>query len=199
MSRFLMSLPLRHPDTLEELKGLINAILDGSSPAIQQRYEADRTPDMPASYKDYVYSKNEGGQARIVLHFVQGVMDNHHLGPFLNNLHWELLDLSRSSYRLLISDRPAQMMNVQNEKALVLLPMSPSLMFVAFRDPRIFQRLRNLDSNRVCKESNQFLVQRARRFVFSSDESQRDFIISHMSTKMEQQPFFPRAASLIAA
>jgi hypothetical protein len=72
-------------------------------------------------------------------------------------------------------------------------------MFVAFRDPRIFQRLRNLGPNRVCKESNQFLVQRARRFVFSSDESQRDFIVSHMSTKMEQQPFFPRAASLIAA
>jgi hypothetical protein len=57
-----MSLPLRHPDTLEELKGLIKAILDGSSPAIQQRYEADRTPNMPASYKDYVYSKTKAAR-----------------------------------------------------------------------------------------------------------------------------------------
>jgi Protein of unknown function (DUF4238) len=172
-SRFLMTLPIRHPDVLEELKTLIKDILDGDSLEIQARYAAERTPDMPENYKDYLYSQNEGGQERIIVHFVQGVMDNHILGPHMNSLTWEVLDLSKSSYPLLLSDRPAHMMSVQNERALVMLPLTPQKLFVGFRSPRVFHTLRALDPNRVCKESNKFLVQRARRFVFSSDESQK--------------------------
>ncbi len=180
-SRFLIALPIRHPEPFEEIKAIIRRIVDIQDQDFQQRYEATRTEGMPPTFNEHVQSMVPGGRAGIVLHFLQRVMDNSDLGPILNAMHWGIIDLTGAGFRLLTSDRPAQF-TISN--GVVALPVSPTKLFLGASNIKAFQNMMNANRSQIVRINNEHVVKKACRYVFSSDLSQKEFIIAHMSEKM---------------
>ena len=85
--------------------------------------------------------------------------------------------------------------NIKDAKGMITLPISPTMLFVAVNNPRIFDHLRRSKPREIVRHVNTHLVTRARRFVWAADQSQAPFIKEHMSTRLEPTPFFPNVGN----
>jgi hypothetical protein len=106
-------------------------------------------------------------------------------------MNWGVIDVSASSIRLLLSDRPVELSNLKEPRGFVSLPISPTKLFVAANSPAGLDNLRRVKPREIVQQVNRFIVGRARRFVWAQDEGQKRFIQNPMSKNMERPPLFP--------
>jgi hypothetical protein len=106
-------------------------------------------------------------------------------------MKWEVIDLSNSPHRLLTSDRPLQFYRLKHDDGIASLPISPVLLFVAVNDRAILNKLHDTNPRDIARGVNKFVATRARRFIWSCDRSQEQFISNKMSTNLEPTPLFP--------
>jgi hypothetical protein len=107
--------------------------------------------------------------------------------------------MSASSYKLLLSDRPVSFSNLKKPNGLVLLPISPTKLYVAANDERGLDKIRQMPLRELAKTMNMFTVGRARRFVWSLDRSQENFLKKYMSKDQEALPLFKNIDQVEAA
>jgi hypothetical protein len=191
-SRFVIALHLRHPDAMPEFREAAKSIWDGSGAAYQAQYEAIKKPEDPATFDEYLAARDPLASSKMHVNMIVKVFDNEILGKHVNNMKWGVIDLSSSSYRFLLSDRPVVFANLNNPDGVIYLPIGPTKIFVAVNTPDRLQRLRALPPRELVHNSNRFIVGRARRFVWAHDQSQSAFIEKHMSQRMEPTPLFPK-------
>ncbi|KWV58223.1 hypothetical protein AS156_36100 [Bradyrhizobium macuxiense] len=190
-SRFVIAIHLRHPDAMPELRAAAKSVWEGSSEEYQARYEAIKRAEDPATLDEYLATRDPLTATKIGVNMIIRVFDNEILGKHLNNMTWGVIDVGRSPYRFLLSDRAVSFANRTNADGSACLPISPTRLFVAANTLDRLQRLRALSPCDIVHNSNRFLVGRARRFVWAHDRSQGDFIAKHMSQRMEKTPLFP--------
>jgi len=190
-SRFVVALHLRHPDAMPELKAAAKSVWDGSGAKYQKDYEAIKKPEDPPTFDEYLAAKDPLAGTKMHVNMIIKVFDNDILGRHLNNIPWGVLDVSASKHRFLLSCRPVCFANLREPHGVAYLPISPTKLFVAANDPSTLQRLRSLSPREIVRNQNRSIVERARRFVWSHDESQSAFIEKHMSRNMEATPLFP--------
>lgn len=191
-SRFVIGLHLRHADAMPELREATKAIWEGSASESQRRYEALRQPGDPATFDEYLARRDPLSPVKARLNLiVKAVLDNEIVRTRVNGMCWAVLDVSASPLRLLTSDRPVELFHFNVPRGIISLPISPTQLFAAVNDPRVFERLRNVKPRRIVTDVNRLLVTRARRFVWADDQAQKLFVQKHMSTKLEPTPFFP--------
>jgi len=106
-------------------------------------------------------------------------------------MKWGLVDVSASQIRLLLSDRPVEFSNLKEPQGFVSMPISPTKLFVAANNPASLVNLRRVKSREIVQHVNQFIVGRARRFVWALDQTQRRFVENQMSKNLEPTPLFP--------
>ena len=188
-SRFVMALHCRHPDAMPELRAAAKAIWEGSGKAAQQEYERIRLPSDPDTYDEYIASLDPLIAVKARLNLVARAFDNEVVGQHINNMKWGVVDVAASPYQLLTSDRPVGLVNIKDPKGFITLPISPTKLFVAVNDSRIFDHLKK--PKEIVHFVNTLVVERARRFVWVTNQSQMAFIQKHMSTRLEPTPFFP--------
>ena len=191
-SRFVIGLHVRHPDAMPELREATKVIWEESGANSQRRYDEIRQPGDPATFDEYLGGRDPltPVKARVNL-IIKGVLDNEIVITRVNGMRWAVLDVSASPLRLLTSDRPVHLFDIKAPRGLISLPISPTKLFLAVNDPRVFERVRNTKPRRIVTEVNKLLVARARRFVWADDQGQKLFVQKHMSTKLEPTPFFP--------
>ena len=68
-------------------------------------------------------------------------MDNEPAGEKFNAMHWNVLDLSNSKFRLLTSDWPLYR-EIRGEDKLFALPISPTALFTAVTRVATFEKMR---------------------------------------------------------
>jgi hypothetical protein len=69
-------------------------------------YVKRRTPDQPATLKEY-YDRHLPGAPHIdAARFLADVIDDNKIGPTIFGMRWARIDLGGSSVQLLTSDRP---------------------------------------------------------------------------------------------
>lgn len=190
-SRFVIALHLRHPDAMPELRAAAKSVWDGGSDASQAQYEAIRKPEDPPTFDEYLAVRDPLTATKVSVNMIVKVFDNDILGKHLNNMTWGVIDVGRSPYRFLLSDRSAVFANLNSADGVVYLPIGPTKIFVAVNTPGRLQQLRKLPPRDIVHNSNRFLVGRARRFVWAHDQSQSAFISKHMSQRREPTPLFP--------
>jgi hypothetical protein len=117
--------------------------------------------------------------------------DNDILGNHINGMKWGLVDVSASQIRLLLSDRPVEFSNLKEPRGFVSRPISPTKLFVAANNPASLANLRRVKSREIVQHVNQFIVGRARRFVWAQNQTQRRFVENQMSKNLEPTPLFP--------
>jgi hypothetical protein len=109
-------------------------------------------------------------------------------------MHWNVLDLSNSKFRLLTSDWPLYR-EIQGEDKLFALPISPTALFTAVTRVAAFEKMRREKPDDVVKHINAGVVSAARLYVYASEQSQERFLRNRMSTRMAGGPFFPSLAN----
>jgi Protein of unknown function (DUF4238) len=107
-SRFLISLIIRHPDMIVELKAAVLASWERTGPATQERYEAMREPHHPPTFNEYIEAVEPHLRSKVCVNMIIKAIDHEQLGAHINSMHWALIDLSPAQTRLLTSDRPLQ-------------------------------------------------------------------------------------------
>lgn len=153
-SRFVIGLHLRHPDAMPELRAAAKSVWDGSGDAYQAQYEAIKKREDPPTFDEYVAARDPLTATKVSVNMIVKVFDNEILGKHLNNMTWGIIDLCRSPYRFLLSDRAVVFANLNNVDGVVYLPISPAKIFVAVSTPDRLRRLRTLPPRDIVHNSN---------------------------------------------
>jgi len=194
-SRFVIGIYLRHPDAIAELRAAARGGEWGSESDVQRQYELIRRPSDPATFDGYIAEKAPLG-VQMELDLIMWLLDDATIGRHVNSMVWDVVDVSAASRRLLTSDRPADLdrLNLRTTDGAIMMPISPTKLFVAFNGPQRLPYLRELNSRRpqeIVGLANRRTVERARRYVWAQDSSQQAFIGKHMGKKLESLPLFP--------
>jgi uncharacterized protein DUF4238 len=179
-TRFILSLLFRNPEAVAIIKGHIVEMWDEGIKALQADYAARRRASAPESFEDFL-AKHEPNAAQIgAANFLADVIDNAQVGKTVFEMKWSRIDLSKSRYQLLTSDRPIDMpLGLADSKAYISFPVSPRVLFVAAHNHNMADALRRANPTEIVRKNNQRVIEQARKFVWGSTDSQLTFIQKH--------------------
>jgi hypothetical protein len=135
-SRFLISLIIRHPDVMVDLRAATAKSWRDTGPSTQADYEKTKEPHFPATFDEYIAAIDPLIPVKVSQNAIIKAFDNEKLGNHINGMHWSVIDLSKGVHRLLTSDRPLQYQNLANERGFMALPISPTKLFLAVNGPQ---------------------------------------------------------------
>ena len=190
-SRFILGIHLRHPDAMPELRVAAKSIREKTGPAAQIEYAKIREPTDPESFDEYLATRDPLLEVKMRVNMIIKSFDSETVVSHLNQMRYRVIDVSSSLFSLLLSDRPVCISNLKQPNGIVFLPISPTKLYVAANNNSGFAKVNAMKANKLVKNANLFVVERARRFVWSKDRSQASFIQKHMSKKMDRTPLFP--------
>ena len=176
---------------MQEIRTSAQALWDGSGAASQREYELICEPGDPATFDEYIAKNDPLIPRRARANLIMKVFDNEIVGKHINNMRWGTVSLAASPHKLLTSDRPVGLYNIKKPDGMITLPISPTKLLVAVNDQKLLQNVSRVHPREVVSHVNKELVERARRYVWASDQSQEGFIERYMSTRLEPTPFFP--------
>jgi hypothetical protein len=190
-SRFLLNFRVRHPDPLKELRAHISVIWNRADPHYEAAYAKARGPEDPATLVDYTASLGPEAGAKIQLGFLHKLLDNQRIGQQINEMQWDVLDLSKASHTLLTSDWPAEVALRRGSGSTISLPIGPTLLFIATSDADTRRRLLAFKPNKLVALVNQWVTAKARRYAYACDTAQATFIERYISKDMMKPPLWP--------
>jgi hypothetical protein len=190
-SRFLVGVHLRHPDAMPELRAGAKAVWDSSGGDSQVQYEKIKKASDPPTFDDYIAKTNPLIPYQVQLNMIIKALDNTEVCQHINKMSFAIIDVSKAQFPLLTSDRPVEIHALREHKGIVSMPISPTKLFVAANDESTFEALRHSTADTVVSHINEFVVSRARRYVWACNRSMRPFIEKHFGTAREPLPLFP--------
>jgi hypothetical protein len=113
---------------------------------------------------------------------IPGLVLNENLGEFLINCRWQVLDVSRASVSMLLSDMPILFTPLKTKGGHLGLVVGPTKIFVASADHGFLDELKKTPPTSIAKQANRLCVGRARHFVVGRDRRQQGFVEKHMGT-----------------
>lgn len=178
--RFLLSLLLRCPEDIKDLKVLWRENVFGHGGGdYQAEYSAARTEDYPESFSDFLRELPVEIKEYHQYKSLMELMNSERVGTEIVNLDWTVISTSERAQSFLTSDRPIVRSNGSDLS--FVIPIGPRQLFVAASRTRL-ARIKETEETRLAKQVNQFVVEGAMRFVYSCDTRQSRFICNRLGT-----------------
>jgi hypothetical protein len=175
-SRFMMSLLSRVPDKVATLRVMFDEEMLKQAPALEKAYDEFHASDtvLPSAARK---AEELARETQFALgNLLKSVMDLEKVGNHFNHMPWCVLSLRNGRRNLLTSDRPIVLSNgLQNDDCYVLLPISPTKLFVAANDSVFLKNLSKQSSSDLTSWANRQVASQARRFIYGTDEFQINF------------------------
>jgi hypothetical protein len=186
--RFVVGFFFRNPANVVFIKSHIANIFDAAVEALERNYAEVRGPNDPKTFTEAYAKRNPAGAEIHATNFIADLIDNDRLGPTIFDMHWAVLDVTRSKFSVLTSDRPLYMpLPLGQVGAYIILPLSPTKYFVAARQRQAIAQLNSIDRTAIVREINTAIVQQAREFVWGRDDAQKGFVAKHFA-KLPERP-----------
>jgi Protein of unknown function (DUF4238) len=180
---FVLSLLFRNPENVTIIKDHIREAWEQGMRALEANYVARRRPTDPETFDGYVALTNPAAAEIGASNFLMETISNKQVGPTIFNMHWTRHSLKSSKLNLLTSDRPIIMpLGLADPRAYIMLPVSPSILFLAAHDPDFARFIAGLNHTYLVKTINKAVVCQARKFVWATDDSQLEFVRRHIGT-----------------
>jgi hypothetical protein len=178
-SRFVIGLYVRHPDAMPELRAAMKAVVR----VVRARSQKTNEPEQFANLDSFLATPlvSETIHAALVIR----AFDQKKLIEDINKMHWTVIDVSMKSDRFATSDRPVCLHKFSEPNGWLFMPISPTKLFIAANAPSFLEDYKNQGPTDIVRRVNNFIVCRARRFVWASNKNLELFIQSKMSTNME--------------
>jgi Protein of unknown function (DUF4238) len=153
-------------------------------------YASERKPNDPATYAEYAELHGPNPAGRTIVRAVQTLADNPELGRQINSMRWTVLSDPNSPFELLTSDRPILVTNgIGKPNAELLIPISPSHLFVATNNLEIERKIRAVWNSRDgVPLINDRVASQARAYVYGSDHSQLTFVEKRLGRRYTADP-----------
>jgi Protein of unknown function (DUF4238) len=190
-SRFVVGVHLRHPDAIPELRTAARSVWGSNGEEFQRQYETIREPGDPLTFDERIAKIDPLVPIKVELNAIISMIDHERVGGPINGMTWDVIDVSAAQYRLLTSDRPVVLSKLKAPDGSVMIPISPTKLFLAVNDLRWLAHVREMRPRDIVTRTNQQTVERARRYVWAQDATQAKFIGKHMGKKLEPLPLFP--------
>jgi hypothetical protein len=187
-SRFVQNFRIRHPDSIKELRAHIAKTWDKTDDYYEREYAKTRGADSPPTLSEYMKVVDLQTAIKLQMKLLHAAIDNGRLGQRINDMHWRVIILGSSAYPLLTSDWAAELAFAQD---VLSLPIGPKRLFVASNSEQTLRSVAGADPRRLSASVNRFVVTRARRYVYASDETQTRFIEKHFGAAREAEPLWP--------
>ncbi|RYE55229.1 MAG: DUF4238 domain-containing protein [Hyphomicrobiales bacterium] len=180
---FLMSLLLRNPESIGAIKAAIVERWNAPRPELQKLYEDHYKKDGdPDSVDEYLARDGSNGAYRLLYDMIPDVMTHKRVGTFIVNMHWRVVTVPMGVREFLTSDRPIITTNgLAIEDGHLAIPISPRKLFIASRAKAIADQIVGMRSKDLVARTNQLIVERAKKFVFATDQQQARFIENRIS------------------
>ena len=180
-ARFLVSLPIRNPEAVADIKQ------SSTRNSIEQAYKKAKElhPDW-IERDDFKEDFNNAIADDPMTRFLSGnyglfvmanIMLNRQYQERFLEMHWWTTDFSGSNFSLLTCDRPYKLFReLAHPRCLVYLPLGPDCGFFASPDEAKQKQLQRGGLDALAKQMNAVEVELAVHFVYAADCTQRRFI-----------------------
>jgi Protein of unknown function (DUF4238) len=180
---FILSLLFRNPENVTIIKDHIRQLWEQGMSALEADCAARRVPTDPETFDGYVALTNPAAAEIGASNFLMETIANERVGPTIFDMHWTRHVLKNSKFQLLTSDRPIIMpLGLGDPRAYIVLPVSPTVVFVAAHDRGFAGWLARRKHTELAKVFNKAVVCQARTFVWAIDDSQLEFVRRHIGT-----------------
>ncbi len=192
-SRFIMTLVYRNPEAIARLRHIV---LNGLPTELEEyRTLWERTQSNPGSLDFDAYKSEfaDRNRQQVTLILLRTVMDSQQVGGLISSMRWAVLTFKQARYSLLTSDRPYAMTNgIGKEDGHIVLPISPTTIFIAARNQRTMQQILALcnDENvRMDEKLNDLIAKQSHRYVYATNAAQLGFVSTRLGQKQKSTPF----------
>ncbi len=173
-----MSLQLRGPQSLAEIKTVVDRIIRANIEHLQaDNYRAAKREGDPDSVYEYVLQHEPDLIANAHKAFLPGLIDHEIVGEVIMNMRWAVMDLTAGPDTLLTADRPFTTSHGLADPACVLVvPLSPTHLFAATNDIRRLRNLAAQPAEDTVRRANDLMVKLAVQNVYGSTATHLDFV-----------------------
>ncbi|WP_315805504.1 DUF4238 domain-containing protein [Bradyrhizobium sp. SZCCHNS3002] len=107
----------------------------------------------------------------------------------INKMDWYTLHMSGQKHSLLTSDRPIIMSNgLARPTDFLIIPISPTTLFVAANSPKIEKRLKDMDIDKLVVAVNDRVAKQAVDYVYGIDNSHLLFVSRRLGKRLKSTP-----------
>lgn len=171
-ARLLLSLDARRPVNVEKLRKEVTRYLANELDADSEIRAAMDEHGIKDSSSDYVDRQMGWFLEDRALSMIQMLVDNPKVGKRLINAEWGLKRLGPHDGSFVLSDRPLIRIHAyESPGATWVLPLTPTVAFVAANHKANLDRLLRCTGQRFAKLTNVSSAKQAERFVFSTEQN----------------------------
>lgn len=180
-THFIMAQRLRVPEIVKDLRGSASAqlrtLLDGD-----QKEFLKLRGNNALSFSEWTENQFVGLIDNFGMTMLPKIVTDPEFTRDISALHWWVEDVASANVTLLTSDRPLWMSaGLAHPNCLLALPLSPTAMFFASRNPDMSVALRHNGPNKLVRRCNESIASQHARFVYGAAEMQ--FLARRMPKK----------------
>jgi hypothetical protein len=176
-ARFLMSLRLRQPRVIQQLRTESSEHLEVSLLEGPEEYEAVAGAGDPPTLVDWTRKNYPGLIENFGMSFFHKLVDNPKIGEKILRMRWWLWDFTREQKDLLLADQPCIFTKGIDDPDLVIaLPIGPRKAFMATSTDRVATIMRRQRAKDLLMRMNESSLNQAHVRIYARDASPRRFI-----------------------
>jgi hypothetical protein len=188
-ARFMISMQLRGPFALAEVKRLLEKLIraqidvpgDADFEAIRKPGDPETLYEWTAKYEPLVL---EEAHKRML----PGLIDHEDIGQYLINMHWSVIDVSAATHSLLTGDRPfINTHGLKDPQTVVVFPLAPDRLFIATNGIEQTRQVLAKSPSWLVRWANGHIVGCAVDFVIGTDDSHLLFVERRLR-KRDREP-----------
>ncbi len=167
-TRFIMSLLFRCPVDLEILRVRWAQNYTKTDSFLEEKYSEIRIDGKPDTFSEWLAQLPEVAVEQSMFSLYQSMIDNEHIGRFINCMQWRVVNTTSSNLNLLTSDCPVFTTNgLRYANSHLVMPIGPHRIFVAANNREVIQRAVTMPARELVKATNKAIVRGARNYVFA--------------------------------
>ncbi len=177
-ARFIHSLRLRQPTTIEKLKAYAPELFHVELARDPLEYRAVAQADDPPTLTEFVdrhlpgYIENSG-----LITYPHILLDDDMAATKLAKLDWGRFNFSDCQSHVLLGDHPCIFSHgIDHPNLIVALPISPDRIFLASRGTEAMAALHKQNSSDLLRMINDHTAMQAEKYIYSTNESSKRFI-----------------------
>jgi hypothetical protein len=181
-ARFLMSLRLRQPPIIQQLRTESSEYLEASLIDQPEEYDAISGTEDPPTLLEWTRKNYPGLIENFGMSFFNELVDKAEIGDKILRMKWWLRDFAREQNDLLLADQPCIFTTGIDDADLVIaLPIGPRKAFMATRSDRVAAIMRRQRPKHLLMRMNESSLNQARVRVYSCDTSPHRFICNRLA------------------
>lgn len=189
-ARFLMSLRLRQPEIVQQLRIESSEHLEASLLDNLEEYDAIAGAEDPPTLLEWAKYNYPGVLENVGMSFFHKLVDNAEIGEKILRMKWWLWDFTGEQADLLLADQPCIFtQGIDDPDLVIALPVGPSRAFMATKTDRVATIMREQRPKDLLIRMNESSLNQARVRVYARNASPRRFIYNRLIRRrsVEQQ------------